>query len=384
MGLKKIWNKAKLPLKIIGIPLILLHLGTQSYYLARNYHEFFRPSKTSQAFEKRFGFKIYNLEKSKIGSDKIYNLLLKENLESRLDIKYIEVVNKNYFKKSFFQQLTEFFIDGYVGHYQGNRIFLIEDANEKLWHHEIKHSKFYKVRKVNPELKKQWIELSLDENGNNSYLKPERSIFSRFKLLGKVVNKYYPSEKNLSLGFVSNYARTNFDEDIAELCSKIEVEPLFFETQLKNEKIMKKIEFAQKQKLIPPEFIDYLNLRKTDYSRLTKEKLNEKEAVYFLDQSKEFLNKYPSSVYAQQIINFRGKVLEGSITSDNKKEFLEKAVSEYLSGLRGDYKDKIFYCDLLESISRCYKALKNKEFEDFYNSLLQKEYYLKELSFLKK
>jgi len=59
-----------------------------------------------------------------------------------------------------------------------------------------------------------------------------------------------------------------------------------------DEKIMKKIEFAQKQKLIPPEFIDYLNLRKTDYSRLTKEKLNEKVSAGGWNTAENILDEW--------------------------------------------------------------------------------------------
>lgn len=303
---------------------LLLHLGTSAAFYTNEVAARITPNKIQRIFQQTHGMPILGYESdvqkflSTIG---ISRVIEREKAEMPFNVPNIRVSSSNYLMQSPFDQIVTLFLTPYAGlacpwSYE---IVVKPEANEATLTHEIKHIKTFQVLEKYPEFRKKWEDLAKDENGNSLYLSNSEQAISRTRLIHTLVDaKYSNSKENRKLGFVTNYARTNFYEDVAEVCGQIEAYScspvtLISSFDYTNSSLMAKISLAREYGLLPKELIDYLNLiRVFDTVEFLKTR-DQSERVWsekiFLDNSALFISENPKSVYSCSVRNMRANIL---------------------------------------------------------------------------
>ncbi len=386
--LKKIKPKkiAKTAIKRSLQAVLVFHLGTQAYHTSNDLDHRFCPSPERAAFREEFGFPLdgfkEDIEDNKGALPRLALVLHYERSERALGINSIEVFPENYLKKPLIEQMFHLAGGDDKNHYRPiiNDIAMGKYALHSFYavHHEIKHAKTFSVLEEYPEFKEKWEALARDETGNSLYQGRFKEFFSGNSLLGRILQmESFSEEENSKQGFISNYSRTDFYEDVAELCEEAEsMEPnqlsrLLYEEQ--NQKIISKIELAQEYGLISPEFSEfawtnYIYIQLDDEFPLLENTPPSEDTIerynYFLRESGDFLLDNPNSVYSIAVRNLRGKVYEH--LSPEFKNGTSKAVEEYKLGLASSVKDYYEYIAILERLSFLYASHGEKEKAELY------------------
>ncbi|VVB78853.1 Uncharacterised protein [uncultured archaeon] len=416
---KKIFGFCKKTGKEIALILALAHGATQINYTANDFVNYDNPSQMRRDFQKQFDFPIKGFEEDIEEQPKdimgIAEVVQREKQTKNFQLRNMRIESNNYLKRSLAEQFGDIFTIGYSGWYFGEKIGITKKAGQKTLTHEIKHAKTFDIIRDHPEFLDKWKALAKDENGNSLYrgdvvtaCKRVRGLEKLFRDLPRPVNY----EKS---GFVSNYARSNVYEDIAETCEMAELDPCI-ETYLfgvspnphnnaipKNEKVVAKIKLAEEYGLIPPGFMEYSELKRLFPKALgaVENGSGTKTAEEFLEKSRAFLDKHPNSVYECELRVNRGYLLESKTVaqacSKNKqlewahkyresvrgspsttleecnnarnkeKEILKQnrnltdhldiAVFEYEKALKAGFKQGMDYSNALCALQRCYEIL---------------------------
>jgi|GEM_PF-5513938 len=374
----KIWNATKKIVSVVGSPLFIFssHFVATSgaYTLNQVYNEFY-PSEIRREFKEKLGFKLggweADIDQSSITA--IYDVMNEEKKITDFDLNGINIESFSYSKKRAMDKVAELVSTAHSGYYdlEKNTISLMRGFSRHTLTHEIKHAKTFEICRKNPEFLKEWEKLALDENGNSLYLTRTEQAMSRTKGLSQLVSEdKRDSKTNLKLGFISNYARTNVLEDIAVICSDAEENPFSFADLLfgngdeKNEIIQKKVELAQKNKLLPQEFSEVVALEKEIKNITWPEGYVVRDSSKFMKESEKFIEKNPESIYLGGIIKDRARIFEekamGLIENEGRKKAFEKAVKEYKKVLVCRFKDRMNYPGALNSLAEIYTL----EFKD--------------------
>ncbi|MBI4440617.1 hypothetical protein HY639_00470 [Candidatus Woesearchaeota archaeon] len=338
-------QKLKRAASLLCRGILVFHLGTQLCYTAQTVYSEQYPSPRRAAFRQEFGFSLRGYEEvdnRDLGD--IAAVLHKEHLEKPFTLTSLRIRSPSYLRQSLDQQLDGLISVGNAGYYFMGHVVLDASAGAGTVHHEVKHAKAEAVMDAHPEFRQQWLDLAKDNQGNSFYLSAWDAFCSRYKGLHLLIKEPDPvvSER---LGFVTNYARTNVDEDIAELCEEAECRPRHFISLRHNERIAAKIKLAETYGLLPKEFSAYVALL-------------DARSEDFLEHSAQFLVQCPKSVYELDVHRQRGDLLEALS--------LEAAALEYESGLQARYKDPWQYRLLLCDLQRIHKKLGNTGKERLY------------------
>ena len=341
------FHKLKTGLKYAGLALLAVHAMSQVRYSAHDISSQLDPSPLREEFEEEFGFPLLGWEEAIEGEanprtiSHWAEIIHREKAQKSFDLGHLQIGSRAYFQKPFSEQLEGLVTNGFRGRYfhEDNSVTLMHrpsffsesDRYNKTLIHEIKHAKTFAVLKEHPELLSRWKKLSVDEGGDSLYLHPVERFFKRLKGFDNFIDKKkLNSETNEILGFVSNYARTNVYEDIAELCEFAEVSPSVFSKWLNgvddHNIIRQKVELAQEYGLISPEFFDYVLV--SDLFLESKgnngEISNLGVATQFMQKSEKLLADNPHSIYQAELHNLRGYVMEQVSWVSSNDEYAEK------------------------------------------------------------
>ncbi len=339
--------------------IFLFHVGTQVYYTSTNISHNLFPSKTRSSFTQEFGFPIRGTDediKKHVGY--IPSVLHKENEEYQFTLQMLEVRSDKYVLQSIDQQIDSIIGFGNIGYYWHGTVVVDVDATSSTLHHEIKHAKAEEINRIHPEFKARWMECATNGGKEKVYLTSLEEFCSRYRGL----QSYVPKEKqnhihNETLGFVRTYGRTNIDEDIATLCEYAECRSNMFIRWLydkPNQKIISKVQLAEKYGLLPTEFSEYIWLEKLYY---------EGKWELYRELSDYFFGKHHHSIYDINVRRKRGLFLE-----DHSPEL---AIEEYKKGLAARYKEPTEYQMILTSLRELYEREHNKEKVTLYNKANQ-------------
>src|SRR3989344_9144141 len=300
--LKKALHKIGKFMKIVSIPVILFHSTTQFVYWGNDIINGLNPSEKRVEFKKEFGFPIRGLEndieEKPVDISDIGIVFYCEQVEKPFDIGSIRIRSDNYLKKSIVQQIDDAIFSN-LCYYTYYGIVIDDLILKSTISHEIKHAKTFDIIKNNPDFIKNWKELSNDGSGNSLYLNNKEQLQVYMGLEYLVDEDRIKEEENRNIGFVTNYARTNVYEDIAELGELAEtnvtkfIEWFGYQYEPKNEKIIAKVKLAQENGIIPKEFSEYVHLESIldDADVGDESNWNGKKAEEFFDLSEEFLKE---------------------------------------------------------------------------------------------
>lgn len=379
--LRKSLHKFGKCLKIVTIPVILFHGATQIVYWGNDIINGLNPSEKRIEFKKEFGFPIRGWEKDIENQPKDISdmgiIFYQEKLEKPFDIGSVRIRSNHYLKKSIVQQIDDAVFSN-LGYYTYYGIVIDDLIFKSTISHEIKHAKTFDIIKKNPEFIEKWKELANDEYGNSLYFNNKEQMQVYMGLEYLVNEDKIKEEENKKLGFVTNYARTNPYEDIAELGELAEMDVTSFiewfgyKYEPKNEKIIAKVKLAQEYGIIPMEFSEYVMLENVLYDAVVGNELrwNSKKADEFFDLSGKFLEKNKETTYQCELRNKRAWIIQHRFDDE---ESVIAAISEYKLSVKAKYKDPVSYKNSLESLSKCYKILDCDEESKTYNDAL-KEY----------
>ena len=234
-------------------------------------------------------------------------------------------------------------------------------------HHEIKHAKTFKVLENHPEFKTEWNQLAVNGEGTSLYASALERIFSWIKTR----NPKAPVEQARleEQGFVSSYAQLNLLEDIAEIGELAETSPEFSRIELwtqnpdRYSKIISKFKLAEKYGLISSGFLEYVALSQKYREADPEGKISdENKADHFLEESRQFLEKYPFSSYSLPLRLARGNILVAKAhilvaRAQNSRENIYEAITEYKLGLTAGYKTPEDYPAILRRLRSIHETI---------------------------
>ena len=283
--MKLCFKKIKQILRPFLLSALLFHGGTQTYYWLNHFYHWHMPSSKRIEFERRYGFPILgwseDIEENEANLSLIAEVLEKERKKRSFDLTSIRIKSNNYLKKPLWDQFAELFLSAYpVYNLKGRAV--VESFNlASILHHEIKHVKINDITESHPEFLKKWKELARGDNGECLYLSYTEQVYVSVKGLESLADgKKQDFSKNRRLGFVSNYARKNVYEDIAELCTLAEINPWEFHGWLfgakgeENERIKGKVQLAQKYRLIRKDFTELVRQELVNSERFAENSNN--------------------------------------------------------------------------------------------------------------
>jgi len=347
-------------------------------HIISNYNNNTHPTEERQTFEE-----LYNLDVQGFKKDveprlpDLSDIMAREQAEKEFNLDTILVFPDSFWRQHSLHKIIwkSTLADMAGGYIDPDGIYLkaseIDEMSE-TFHHEIKHAKTSDIIKTNPELLTEWEKLAKDENGNSLYLGDDWVNDN-----GQDLDK---------LGFTSNYARKNVDEDIAELCSTVEREQENFcswldkESESYNPRIHAKTELAQKYSLIPQGFTDYCSLPTEIFSSGFQGGLQSKDhGEIFIEESDEFLSNHQNSVFESELRLERGVVLKYlskyySEDSEMEKAYLTAAENEFILGLTTEYKSSFGHILNLNQFEKLLNESGQTERASVYLSA-QMEYY---------
>lgn len=395
---RKVFDFARKWGRKLALAGVLFHGATQLNYTRNDISNAVSPSPIRSEFKEKFGFPIRgweaDIEKQENFVTNVSDAVHREKTECDFDLSCIRVDSRNYLKRNLLDQFGDLFLEPYAGVYVpkglGNKIGLNGNVGIDTLHHEIKHRKAFKY--CDSDFYKKWKALATDENGNSLYNGQIRTGLGRIKLLGKLFRSSTSVRECEEQGFVSDYARSNVDEDIAETCMNAESNPEKFtdwffgfesyegKVTSPNQKIIGKVRLAQEKKLIPKEFEEYIALKRLEKSISrgyyngwgTDGEHNRPED--YVTESKKFLDKHSNSVYECPIRQMRAwclksigltKACHESAENDRKgvrgtyekllKEEMQPVITEYKRALTAEYKEGVAYACSLNGLSEVYE-----------------------------
>jgi hypothetical protein len=377
---KKRFRKIRKGLKYGILAGLLLHAGSQLTYWANDIYHAIKPSTHRAKFEEQFGFPLKgwsgDIERDQQNVSMIADTIARERQGRDFRLESIRIRDRNYLKQPIWDQFDSIITIPSSGYYILDRIVLDDYVQKSTLHHECKHAKAYDIIAEHPEFLEKWKILARDKSGESLYLSEGEQICSRVRGLGSLVDgKKQIFSENEKLGFISNYARTNVHEDIAELCEAAETnsqsfkEFLFGGPEYRNDILAKKIALAQEYGLIPAEFTDFVKLEDMFLdSAVWHGYIDQEKAQPFMRESEEFLNKNPNSVYESQLRSSRAYVLSQGIHGYPKpRNSVDDVIREYRGVLTSEYKEGFVYAGALQKLSEIYNLeLRDEKTSDIF------------------
>jgi hypothetical protein len=368
---------------------LLLHLATQAVDLGHNLYTEINPSQRRKEFRQEFGFPIqgysHDIEDNRGNFLNIVDTVAREKAERNFDLRSIGVQPENYLGLNLVGQVDAIIGTGRAAYYNSaSDTIVLRNVTKATVHHEIKHAKTYEIIEKNPELLERWKALAVDDTGRSLYMSTPDQICSRIRGLEQLVDKekYSAGEENKRLGFVSDYARTNVYEDIAELCEEAESENVQFRDLVigegRNEIVVKKAQLAIEYGLLPRGVIEMHGLR-LQYSKVWESSghfvmhAQKERAEKFLSKAEEFLRENPESIFEGEIRARMAplRVAEYCETiyrspsckyrAELPDEGLKKVIEECKLSLKAKLKDRYYYPNALDEISSAYYAMKDTD-----------------------
>jgi hypothetical protein len=325
-------SSAKRHLKNAAYLVLAYHLAGEARFLYKYYT--YSDARTEE-FKKITGIDIY-APKENISNNELMDWLrlVKHTETSSKDIDEIIVEDKNYFSKSLIGKMLS--IGGKHGHANPitNTMTMGSDLPVKSTIHEITHMKTFSNKKKD-ELIAEWKKLAHDTSGNSQYM----SFTSMVKSYCGVEDDGPANPKLDSLGFPTQYARTNVYEDISEFVER-ELNKVYYSyntdfKELSNNIYEKKLDLAIKYGLMPQESKEgyYLKQRYAAWvSVQEKNWWNNHVKEDYLIQSEKFLEKYPNSPFFINIVIDRAMVLSNT-SNTTSPLWHEKSEKELQKGL---------------------------------------------------
>ncbi|MFA5856335.1 MAG: hypothetical protein WC867_03190 [Candidatus Pacearchaeota archaeon] len=370
--------------KLLIVPTILLHLGTQANYTINNINNSNNPSQVRREFEEEYDLSLRGFRDDVEDNEGLVSQLSyifeREQQENYFDLSNITIRSNNYLKKDVINQFEFCFLkrnEGVFIPFGKGKIEVNKSSGNDTLIHEIKHNKASEY--CDNDFYKKWNELAKDENGDSLYIGKIKSELSRLKFVGHYLEDIIGREEFQRQGFISDYARSNIGEDIAETCSEAEINPNLFVdffygskdlngNQIKpNQKIIGKIRLAQEAGLIPKEFEEYISLKKAESEVKTilfEHGSNRTKTISpeeYLKKSEEFLNKYPKTLYECDIRFPRAWCLKSKALTDA----IEESVINEKNGINGTYDGLVN--KKLEPVLAEYKLVLDSSFKDYSN-----------------
>ncbi|HLC66183.1 MAG TPA: hypothetical protein VJK52_00930 [Candidatus Nanoarchaeia archaeon] len=368
-------------LEKLAIGAVLLHASTQVAYWANDAYHAVRPSEVRASFKNEFGVPLRgwsaDIEERRDVIDSIRGVLRIEQSEGPLHITAVRIESDKYLKKSLFEQIAGTFGTGYSGCFfrPTGGIILKPSANPETVHHEIKHAKAYALLRTRPEFHVRWRSLTESIAGKDGYDSLAWRICARTKGLQYLlrpqvrIREIPPSlvwaEGYEIDGFVSDYARTNIHEDIAELGEQAEWLKLslrYPDIGRQSPAITDKFSLAEEYGLIPPGFSKFKEIQDIYFCMFDgpRGQLLRANAVEFLTASEEFLALYPKTRYEGELLAAQGMVLQQLASGDNERQMLESAVARFETALHLPDHDNNLLA-IVDRLAVCHKALGNQE-----------------------
>lgn len=375
---------------------LYLHLGTQAAYCGNDLLHSAQPSLIRSEFNKTIGFPIKGWsEDVEENIPKIFQavrVLEKEKAIGPFELESIRIESPHYLQKNILEQLSFLAATRHGGYFHSvfKEIVVNETVNPAVVHHEVKHTRTYKLLKEHPEFREKWEALAVDETGNSLYFSGLEQICSAIKVLNEFVDKEKLEERiNEELGFVSTYARTNFFEDVAEtgeLAEDANIGAAKAENWLlgeqRNPKIIAKLKLAEEYGIISKGFREYAAL-----SRQLREaagfhgEIDLTATGQFMEASQNFLEKYPGNIYTLSLRLARGEIVyrraishckpissdestsSQESTFDCKSAFaIEEAIKEFKLGLTAPYKDLSEYFTIIGRLKEIHASHTRNDF----------------------
>jgi len=387
---KKPKGKIRRALEKIVAGAVLLHAGTQLSYLANDLYHSARPSAVRVAFEQEFGIPLKgwasDIENKPQQITAITEALREEKTEGDLHINTIRVESPNYLKKSIDEQFYQIFTFGYSGLCipgSGNAEIKINarDAGDiqRTVHHEAKHAKAFAVMRAHPEFLERWDALSRDGEGNSLYHVPNRlyhppfrPIFSWLPGLHNIVqdDRSQSPTHYENLGFVSPYAMTDIDEDIAETGASAEgfvLDCLPSSRAPISDTLRKKYRLAEEYGLVPQEYNSMLNLQDLARAAWGSDQVTDATIVdSFIRSSQAFLEEHPGSRWEQDVLGTRGTLIYNLPKTVEFGQFRLIAIVDFETLLRSKPG-----CDylLLEALERLHTSTGNSDAASMYTGV---------------
>lgn len=354
--MKNMWAKTRDLLKKGALSALMLHGATQITFWGNDLYHRAWPSETRKAFHEQFGFPIKGWAEEIEDPQRIAqiaNALAIEQAEEPVNIRSVRIQSRNYFKNNIVDQMSRLFTVGNVGYYlpYSRRIVISSATDISTLHHEIKHAKTYSILAKEPSFRTRWEALSTDENGRSLYRASDGRSCVRLKWLNWFVSDETTDRKSDNdLGFISPYARTNFQEDVAEIGEMAErrnAREILGLTQGPEgiERIIQKISLAEEYGIIPQGFSEYLLVAQA-YQEIfgVKGRIRITETDRFMEKSKEFLQRHPSHPRAGELLYERGLVMVRTATTLPSAKFtLEQAEKELLDAIQTPVKEPHTY-----------------------------------------
>ncbi len=341
MRAKKFLKRAGLG-TLAGI--IGLHLATQTRHGIEEAYNSMYPSPQRVAFEERFDVPIHGSRSNLEGNDKYFfmiaDVLARERAIGDIPLDEITIRDSNYLNLGLLDQWRRLIFRPISGKYCDDRITLLDNVSHQTVHHELAHARMFDILEDHPELLKRWSAIAVDENGETQYMDPRSRFMRRFRVLASFVSEEPRAEHD---GFVSNYARTNILEDIAELCAEAAMSPQFVTGQIlsdnPDERLARKVALAQEYGLIPPEFMEFAGLERYYQSCFLGASMlfDQNKSLQYLEFSREFLSLNPDSVYASEVLVNRALFMYNRALSRHLPCTVADAINEYYAALDTAY-----------------------------------------------
>ncbi len=246
--------------------------------------------------------------------------------------------------------------------------------------HEIKHIKSFQIERRNPQFLERWEKLAVKDGE---------------ELYGEEMFRNHHAK-----GFVTHYASTDKWEDLAEVGEMEYSNPDRLYRLAKNHPLIKeRVKREQRINLIPENFMEYSRIEedldreaKRDISYLEAElesknydvsvekgiELLKQDGVSvekwtddihkFLEESKEFLEEHPDSVYETDLRTDRANILfdKGYPEQDE----IDRTIEEYKKGLKAEYKDPVMYSYILSRLLYISEIRENERKFNIYKEAL--------------
>ncbi|MBU1849680.1 MAG: hypothetical protein KKH40_03035 [Nanoarchaeota archaeon] len=364
---------------LIGATILTL----QAENIYRHIKNFIKPNEITQEFKEEFKIPLkghdYNL-KYLPNIRSLAFALKREQIELPYTLKNFRIKPNNFFRQELTEQINTIFGTEYSGYYNpmSKNIAINELVCTSTVHHEIKHAKTFDTLKKHPEFKKQWKEIAKDENGNSPYLNGFFQFCGRVILLNNLVPiDTLSSLDDLKEGFVSDYAKTNFYEDVAELGTEVELgysigsitglDYFICDKSNKNTRIQKKITLLAEHQIIPAEYPEFAKLKEKYFESFGSEfgSTDKEKGEIFLEASKEFIKKHPDTIYKSTIYKARGEINNNlAYYYPNQLERMNLMVQEYKQALKCEYQEFYETSMILDELTNYYYQINDSAKEN--------------------
>lgn len=320
--------------------------ATQAAYTWNDVKNYLHPSALRVAFKDEFGFPIKgfygDIEAKPEDIMHMADVFYSEMKAKPFNLRYVRVEPDSALRNDPLTQIIRLITAGYSGYAEPftDTVAVRASASRDVHRHEIKHAKTFEMLEQHSEFREEWKKLAVDKDGNSLYLNAAENVFYWLKGLNKLVSKEKTqnSAENEKLGFVSDYARTNFYEDAAEVAEAAGDE-MYFAGRFKawlyadpNPVIKAKVQLAEKYGMIPKEFSEYVRLA-TQEDDIFPERFSfdHKKAGEFLKATEEFFGRHKNSLYEGNLRRVRAVIFRKFSQSYNmdEEENRKKESEEY-------------------------------------------------------